>query len=156
MKYFFAQKLFLISLFTLLGLEPIYSQEKPEHSNLKNNLALQGYDPVSYFSQAPKKGLKEIQTNHAGVVYYFTTESNKSLFLKSPEKYAPQYGGWCAYAMGLNGQKVSINPTTYKILDGKLYLFYNSGKTNTLIDWNKNEQSLKANGDTNWQKIIRK
>lgn len=72
----------------------------------------------------------------------------------SPEKYEPAYGGWCAYAMGETGEKVKIDPETYKIVDGKLFLFYNFWGNNTLEDWNENEKSLKSKADQNWKKIV--
>jgi hypothetical protein len=75
-------------------------------------------------------------------------------FKANPEKYKPAYGGWCAYAMGENGEKVKVDPETYKIVDGKLYLFYNFWTTNTLDDWNKNEKKLKEAADRNWSKIV--
>ena len=61
--------------------------------------------------------------------------------------------GWCAYAMGAKGEKVSIDPETFKIINGKLYLFYNSYFNNTLKSWNKNEPTLKAKADVNWKRI---
>ena len=99
------------------------------------------------------KGKKNISTMYEGVVYYFASESNKNLFLKNPQGYEPQYGGWCAYAMGSSGEKVEIDPETYKILDGKLYLFYNAYFNNTLKSWNKDEKNLKSKADVNWKKI---
>ncbi|MDG2432017.1 YHS domain-containing (seleno)protein, partial [Flavobacterium sp.] len=85
---------------------------------------------------------------------YFSSESNKQAFIKNPLAYEPQYGGWCAYAMGETGDKVAINPTTFKIVNGKLYLFYNSFLNNTLKTWNKNQADLNKKADTNWIKII--
>lgn len=76
------------------------------------------------------------------------------MFLKNPASYEPQYGGWCAYAMGANGEKVEINPETFKIVDGKLNLYYNAFFNNTLKSWNKDEGNLKKKADANWKKII--
>lgn len=75
-------------------------------------------------------------------MYYFISKANKDEFLKNAAKYEPQYGGWCAYAMGANGEKVEIDPETFKIVDGKLYLFYHSFTNNTLNTWNKDEAGL--------------
>lgn len=123
--------------------------------NLDNdNLALQGYDVVSYFMGAPLKGKKSFAFNYRGVNYWFNNPDNLKLFKKQPSKFEPVYGGWCAYAMGDTGEKVKIDPKSYKIIDGKLYLFYNFYFNNTLIDWNKDEDQLKTNADANWHKII--
>ena len=62
--------------------------------------------------------------------------------------------GWCAYAMGAKGEKVEVDPETFKIVDGKLYLFYNKFFNNTLESWNKDEARLRSNADKNWSKII--
>lgn len=123
--------------------------------NLEKGIAIQGYDPVAYFvSNKAIKGKSAFSANYLGVVYYFSSESNKKQFLADPLKYEPQYGGWCAFAMGDYGKKVKIDAETFKILNGKLYLFYNAYLNNTLKSWNKDEKSLKAKADANWMKII--
>jgi YHS domain-containing protein len=123
--------------------------------NLENGIAIGGYDPVAYFKLGKAtKGRRDLIVNQDGIYYYFSTPENKEEFKKNPSKYEPQYGGWCAYAMGAKGEKVSIDPETFKILDGKLYLFYNSYFNNTLKSWNKNEPALKTNADLNWKKIF--
>jgi YHS domain-containing protein len=130
--------------------------KKLSEYNLENKVAIQGYDPVSYFKQGKAiKGRKEVLASYDGVVYQFSSATNKEIFLKSPTSFEPQYGGWCAYAMGSAGEKVEINPETFKIIDGKLYLFYNAFFNNTLKSWNKGEASLKAKADANWKKIIK-
>jgi hypothetical protein len=75
-------------------------------------------------------------------------------YLKDYKKYEPQYGGWCAYAMGSTGEKVEIDPETFKIENGNLYLFYHTWTNNTLNKWNKEEMKLKAKADKNWQNIF--
>jgi YHS domain-containing protein len=127
---------------------------KSNHYNLENKIAIQGYDPVAYFRQNKAiKGKKELAIAYQGVTYCFSSKENEALFLKNPSHYEPQYGGWCAFAMGDYGKKVEINPETFKITDGKLYLFYNAFLNNTLKSWNKEEKRLKANADANWKKI---
>ncbi|MBX9734303.1 MAG: hypothetical protein K2X37_09590 [Chitinophagaceae bacterium] len=86
-------------------------------------------------------------------MYYFSSEKNAAIFKQSPAKYEPQYGGWCAYAMGATGEKVNIDPETFKVLNGKLYLFYNKFFNNTLKSWNKDEVSLKQKADASWMKF---
>ncbi len=122
--------------------------------NLKKQVAIEGYDPISYFDNKPKEGKSEIMLSYKAVTYLFATKQNLAKFKSSPEKYEPAYGGWCAYAMGETGEKVKVDPETFKIIDGKLYLFYNFWGSNTLSDWNKNEKLLKAKADQNWKKIV--
>lgn len=125
-----------------------------DYRNLDGKLAIQGYDPVAYFEAGKAiEGKKSLVLKYKGAVYYFSSEKNKALFKNSPSKYEPQYGGWCAYAMGDSGDKVEVDPETFKIIDGKLYLFYNKYFTNTLKSWNKNQSVLKKQADANWKKI---
>lgn len=127
---------------------------RTKNFNIKKNVAIEGYDPVSYFENKPLEGETDFQYAYKGVTYRFATAANLAKFKSSPEKYEPAYGGWCAYAMGDSGEKVKVDPETFKVLDGKLYLFYNFWGNNTLSDWNKNEKGLKARGDQNWKKFI--
>jgi YHS domain-containing protein len=147
----------LTTLILLLVISFAFSQNTAKRItvfNLDKKVAIQGYDPVGYFKQnKPVKGKKEIASTYEGVIYYFSSIENKNVFIKNPAKYEPQYGGWCAYAMGDSGDKVEINPETFKIIEGKLYLFYNAYFNNTLKSWNKNETALKSKADTNWKKI---
>lgn len=127
---------------------------RKKNFNVKKNIALEGYDPVSFFSNKPEEGEEEINFTYKGITYYFVNAANQSKFKANPEKYEPAYGGWCAYAMGETGEKVKVDLETYKIIDGKVYLFYNFWGNNTLKDWNANEKQLKAKADQNWRKII--
>jgi len=130
---------------------------RTKHFNINSSkLALKGYDPVSYFGSIPITGRKEFVIYHEGVLYRFHTKKNKDLFKADPEKYTPTYGGWCAYAMGNTGEKVDVNIETYKIIDGKLHLFYNKLFNNTLEDWNEDESRLKKTADINWRSILTK
>jgi YHS domain-containing protein len=126
--------------------------DRLNHFNLENKLALEGYDVVSYFeNKKPKEGDQKYSHTYKGVVYYFESEKNKAQFISNPSQYEPMYGGWCAYAMGAKGDKVSVDPETYKIIDGQLYLFYNAYFNNTLKSWNKDENNLKSKADQNWE-----
>ena len=147
--------LFLIAFVAFNVLSAQNKQERLKHYNLEKGIAISGYDPVAYFKNAEaKKGNPEYSVSHLGVIYHFVSKENKELFLKSPSAYEPQYGGWCAYAMGDNGKKIDIDPHTFKIIDGKLYLFYNAYFNNTLKTWNKDEDALKTKADQNWKRII--
>ncbi|GHN00198.1 hypothetical protein WSM22_16870 [Cytophagales bacterium WSM2-2] len=122
--------------------------------NIKKNIAIEGYDPISYFDGKPKEGESKFVSSYKGITYFFSSADNAAKFKASPERYEPAYGGWCAYAMGESGDKVKIDPQTFKIIEGKLYLFYNFWGNNTLNTWNKNEKPLKAKADQNWKKIL--
>ena len=99
---------------------------RKKHFNLQDGLALSGYDAVAYLNQSKAiKGNKTFSLTHEGVIYYFATVDNKEEFRKSPSRYEPAYGGWCAYAMGSNGEKVTVDPKTFKIVNGKLNLYSN-------------------------------
>ncbi|QEM07713.1 YHS domain protein [Mucilaginibacter rubeus] len=122
----------------------------------KTDLALEGYDPVAYFTQQKAvEGKKEISLANDGVTYYFASTQDRDLFKANPAKYEPQYGGWCAYAMGAKGEKVEIDPKTFKLVNNKLYLFYNKFFNNTKKSWDKDEANLKTKADANWAKTIR-
>ncbi|MBD0293617.1 MAG: YHS domain-containing protein [Flavisolibacter sp.] len=124
--------------------------------NLDKTVAIEGYDPVAYFTQNKAvAGNKANAYQHGGVTYYFSSKANLEAFQKEPARYEPEYGGWCAYAMGATGEKVEIDPKTFKIKDGKLYLFYNQFFNNTLPKWNKDEVNLKKKADSSWMKFYK-
>ncbi len=148
----------LLVLSTALYMSATHAQTalRKTQFNTEKSLALQGYDPVAYFTQNKAvKGNKQFAANADGVIYYFSSAANKDLFVKDYSKYEPQYGGWCAYAMGATNTKVEIDPETFKIINGKLYLFYHSWVNNTLPKWNKDETNLKKKADKNWQAIFK-
>lgn len=150
----------ILSIGFILMITFAYTQtsiNKTKHSNTEKNIAIDGYDPVAYFTQNKAiKGNKKFAVSVDGIIYYCSSQINKDLLVKTPTKYEPQYGGWCAYAMGAKGTKVEIDPETFKIKEGKLYLFYNKTFTNTLPLWNKDEVNLKTKADENWIIILLK
>src|SRR5690348_15528780 len=80
---------------------------RKQNFNLEKNIAIQGYDPVAYFQENKAvKGKSEISVSYLGITYYFSSPENKNAFVKDPTAYEPQYGGWCAYAMGKSAEKV--------------------------------------------------
>jgi YHS domain-containing protein len=118
-------------------------------ANLKDKVALQGYDPVAYFeSNKAIQGNKEITADYNEALYYFTSEKNKSLFLANPSQYQPQFGGYCAYGMS-NGYEAPIHPEAFTIVDNKLYLNY-SLKVKEM--WNKEQAIRIEKAKVNWNK----
>lgn len=125
--------------------------------NLEKGLAIGGYDPVAYFTQQKAvKGSASFAAVAEGVTYHFASAANRALFVKDYKKYEPQYGGWCAYAMGANNEKVEVDPETFTITGNKLYLFYHSWTNNTLTKWNKMPAQLMAQADKNWKARVEK
>lgn len=151
------KRIVLFFLLTALGAGIQAQDQAPlrkKQFNLNEGLAISGYDPVAYFTQNKAiKGSRENAVAYEGVTYYFSSVANKDEFKKNPAKYEPEYGGWCSYAMGAKGEKVEVDPKTFKIVNGKLNLFYNKFFNNTLTDWNKDEANLKKKADANWSKI---
>lgn len=124
--------------------------------NNENFIALRNFDPVSYFKNKPQKGTEKIQHEFKGITYYFVSQENLETFKKTPEKFEPMYGGWCAYTLATKGQRVRIDPTAYKIIDGKLFLFYNFSGENRLKKWEetKDQKTLKLNAAKGWAKTM--
>lgn len=143
-----------IVLFFTTSIVHAQSEKRLKEFNLsKSSVAISGYDPVAYFTE--KKAVKGNQifiTVYEGVAYHFSSQKNLDLFRIKPASYEPQYGGWCAYAMGVKAEKVAVDPETFKITDGKLYLFYNKYFTNTLKGWNKDETNLTAKANASWHR----
>jgi YHS domain-containing protein len=147
----------LLTLFFISWLTTCFGQSdtiRKKHYNTKKDIAVEGYDVVSYFDGEPKEGESEYSIVYKGITYFFASKSTFEKFKMDPVKYEPAYGGWCAYAMGETGEKVKVDAETFKIIDGKLYLFYNFWGNNTLGNWNKNEKALRSAGDKNWKKFI--
>jgi thioredoxin-dependent peroxiredoxin len=125
----------------------------PHYNLTADKVAISGYDPVAYFTQSKAlQGRKELNARHAGVTYFFASEDNQKQFVAAPDNYLPTYGGWCATAMA-KGEKVEIDPTNFKVTNGRLFLFFKAFYANALKDWNKDEANLTVKADANWRKI---
>ncbi len=118
-------------------------------------VALRGYDVVNYFTaNEARRGSKAHAVPYKGATFYFVNEANKQAFEADPEQYLPQYGGWCAFAMATQGAEVPSDPETFKLRDGKLYLFFNDyyqgAPFNTIVPWNADEAELVRKANANW------
>lgn len=146
------EKIFLVTFIFITSLG--FAQE---HVNTKNGYAAEGYDVVSYFSNVAKKGDEKYSTTFQGVKYKFSSKKNLDIFKSDPIQYIPQYGGFCAYAVAVKNEKVGVNPKTFQVVDGKLYLFYNSWGVNTLDKWNEEDpKDLMLKAESNWNSIVKK
>lgn len=129
-----------------------YSFSQTIDYNTKAGFVANGYDVVSYFDHKAVKGSNDFVVEFDGARYKFASQKNMITFKENPVKYVPQYGGYCAYAIALKSKKVSVNPKTFEITNGKLYLFYNAWGTNTLELWQKeNVKELIEKGDEQWE-----
>lgn len=124
----------------------------------KNGLANGGYDFVSYFSDSKAtKGNEKFSVELKGAKYLFASAAHQKAFKTNPKKYLPQCDGYCAWGVAEKNVKFPVNPETFKVVDGKLYLFFNGdfkgSPFNTLTEWNKNEKKLLSQLPTNWETV---
>lgn len=151
----------LMSLVTLFAIPGEPTQRQKHFRLTSDHVALDGYDPVSYFQSGPLKGKSGISYDLQGVKYFFANEANKNIFTANPSKYEPSWGGWCGHAMALRGEKVEINPLCYKIIQGRNVLFYKTLWANALTNWEKEikttpESTLMTKGDNFWNNTLSK
>lgn len=122
-------------------------------TDFSSKLALDGHDPVAYFTVGkPVKGVAEHTVAWNGATWRFSSAANKSAFEKEPAKYAPQFGGYCAWAVS-EGYTAKGDPSAWRIVDGKLYVNYNAAVQKT---WEKDVPGHVKKGDANWPKVLRK
>ncbi len=149
-------KTILLGLIVVLGSVSL-TQAQDMYTN-DQGVAIKGYDVVSYHTaHKAMKGSKKYATEYNGTTFYFSSAEHKTAFESNPEKYLPEFGGYCAYAVGAKGKKVPADPETFKFRDGELLLFFNGemqGKRmNTIIPWVKNEEELLSQAKQKWPKL---
>jgi YHS domain-containing protein len=142
--------LVLLSLFAAL---PLLAQTKSLLNLDKHSLAIQGYDPVAFFTDSkPVKGKAEFKSTWSGATYYFASAEHKADFDKDPAKYEPAFGGYCAYGVSRN-KLVEIDPEAFQIMDGRLILQKSKGVRD---DFNKDPQANLAKAKMNWPGLVNK
>jgi YHS domain-containing protein len=142
--------LVLLSLFATI---PLLAQTKPLLNLDKHSLAIQGYDPVAFFTDnKPVKGKAELKSTRSGATYYFASAEHKAAFDKDPAKYEPAFGGYCAYGVSRN-KLVEIDPNAFQIMDGRLLLQYSKGVRD---DFNKDPRGNLSKANTNWPDLVNK
>ena len=125
--------------------------EPPIYTGTFDDLAVQGYDPVAYFTEGkPVKGAKEFSTEYMGATFRFASAANRDKFVAKPEAYAPQYGGYCAWAVS-QGYTAKGDAKNWKIVDGKLYLNYN---TSIQKKWEASIPEFVSAANTNWPGLV--
>lgn len=117
----------------------------------RRGIAINGYDPVAYFTQGgARKGSKSHEADYKGATFRFASDENRQLFLSDPEKYAPQYGGYCAWAVA-QGYTASTDPQAWSIENDKLYLNYS---LRVRSQWEVNPRENIIRGDQNWPAVL--
>ncbi len=148
-------KKLIMAVMVIISMNSVHAQSV---NTDENKLANGGYDIVNYFvANTPARGSVEFSTKHNGAIYYFLNAENLKAFKASPNKYLPQFDGYCAFAVAKMNKKVPVNPETFRIDDGKLYLFYNDfweGKPfNTIVPWLNNEGEMEKMAASNWKTL---
>lgn len=133
---------------------PADAAEKPAISTaVLSNVAVDGYDPVAYFTDdAPVKGSADFEFTHQGARWRFATAENLALFKADPDAYAPQYGGYCAWAIS-QGYTAKGNARNWAVRDGKLYLNYNDKVQDA---WNEDPDGFILLANQNWPSVLSK
>jgi len=146
-------------IFAALVLFMSFSQafaEKKEVYEHRFKGAVKGVDGVAYYSLPPDaksvKGSKEFTYEWKGATWRFANAKNRDKFIENPEAYAPQYGGYCAFAVS-HGFTTSPRPDSWKIVDGKLYL--NNNKR-SFVKWEQDYENKIAKADSNWPAVLKK
>jgi YHS domain-containing protein len=130
---------------------PAAAASPPVYTGFLSHTAVSGYDPVAYFTTgAPMQGSKSFTAQHNGAEYRFASAANRDAFKANPARYAPQYGGYCAWAVS-QGYTAPADPKVWKIVNGKLYLNYNAEVGQK---WAKDVPGYIAKGDANWPKVL--
>ncbi len=127
-----------------------------QHNLMGENVGLASYDPVAYFPEGggkPARGLISIAHQYEGVTYRFSSPENLNRFKQNPAKYLPAYGGWCAWAVAELGKRVDIDPESFVIKDGKLYVFYRDPALDTRSLWQKDVAGFVQKGDAKWREL---
>ena len=134
----------------LLGVAISAMAAKVDPVHQHGGLAIRGYDPVAYYQQsAPVKGSSQFSYQWQGARWLFASAENRDRFQAEPEHYAPQYGGYCAYAVS-KGRTASIDPEAWKIVDGRLYLNYSKGVQKK---WEQDVPGNIVKADRNWPEL---
>nr|WP_217702143.1 YHS domain-containing (seleno)protein [Vibrio ostreicida] len=130
---------------------PTWSADKI-YTGIFSSKALSGYDTVAYFTQGkPVKGDSQFQTEYQDANWYFASQEHLDAFKADPERYAPQYGGYCAWAVSAKNDFASADPKQWAIVDGKLYLNYDAEVKSW---WDDDRSGHIKQADINWPKLI--
>lgn len=144
-----------------LTFQPMHAQNASLLYVSDQAVAIGGYDVTTYFTQYEAvRGARQFSAEHNGATYYFASVTNRDVFVANPNQYLPEFGGYCAFAMGAKGAAVPSNPATFKLHEGKLYLFFNDyyegNPFNTIVPWNADETNMLTQAESNWKTMADK
>jgi len=146
------KNLFQLALFVSLATS-VLAQSKTLLNLDKNSIAIQGYDPVAYFTDnKPIKGQPAFSSSYHGATYLFASKDHKTLFDNAPDKYEPAFGGYCAFGVSRN-KLVEIDPEAFQIVDGRLLVQYSK---NIRDDFNKDTRGNLTKANANWPGLLEK
>lgn len=151
MKNYLHNLIYLFVLATMMLSGAAWSEEDPVYTTYFSSAAAEGYDVTAYFSEAkPVKGEEAFKMEYMGADWYFANQENLDKFTQSPQKYAPQYGGYCAYAVS-QGSTARGDPLLWTIHEDKLYLNYN----NEISDrWRGDKEQFIVKADKHWPTVL--
>jgi YHS domain-containing protein len=137
----------------MLGAQPARAAKDPIYTGTFSSLAVSGYDPVSYFTEGrPVEGVAAHETEWNGARWRFASAEHKALFEADPERFAPRFGGYCAWAVS-QGYTASSDPLAWKIVNDRLYLNYN---LEVQAMWEKDVPGNIVKADGHWPKVLEK
>lgn len=142
----------MIAALSLSVFTPIeaYAGDDPVYTSWRDNVAVGGYDAVSFFVGTPQEGQAKFSTLHKGAEWYFQTEANRDLFIANPSAFEPQYGGYCAWAIA-QGKLAKGSPKHWYVQDGKLYLNYNGRIRDR---WLADKEEFITKADGHWPSVL--
>ncbi len=141
----------LLAVTLLLFLAPLSLAKDPINTGWFSSVAIEGYDSVAYFTESkPVEGSSDFEYEWQGATWRFSSAENLALFKSDPEKYSPQYGGYCAYAVAI-GKTAGIDPSQWSVVDGKLYLNYSK---DIQEKWLSQRDSYIQQANANWPGVL--
>lgn len=142
----------LFSVASAVAATPALASSDPVQTHWSDNLAADGYDVVSFFSGKPQPGKSDFATRHKGAEWQFISQANLDLFLTNPDMFAPQYGGYCAWAAA-RGKIAKGDPEFWHVEDGRLFFNFNARIQRR---WHRKRATFIRKADTRWPELMAK
>lgn len=148
----------LVMALLLSAFAPSFAKDAAPMNTNDQGVFLDGYDVVSYFTtNEATLGSPKYTAEHNGTKFQFSSAENLELFKADPDKYMPEYGGYCAFAVANGKGTVKANPKTFKMYNGHLLMFfddlYEGKRFNTIVPWNSNEPDFYSKAEQNWSQL---